>query len=79
VLTTSRAAVSAQAADHGITILAHHEGATSVPAWVASNDLGLAIVLLTAITVVAAATFLIARFGFVPVGSDSLCGPLAEG
>lgn len=79
VLTTSRAAVTAQAADRGIIILAHRQGATSVTAWVASNDLGLAIVLLTAVTVVAAVTFLMARFGFVPAGSDLLPGPFAEG
>jgi hypothetical protein len=79
VLTTSRAAVTAQAADPSIINLAHREGATSVPAWVASNDLGLAIVLLTAVTVVAAVTFLMARLGFVPPGSDRVPGPLAEG
>lgn len=79
VLTTSRAAVTAQATDRGIIILAHRQGATSVPAWVAGNDLGLAIVLLTALTAVAVLTFLMARFGFVPTGSDLLPGSVAEG
>jgi hypothetical protein len=54
-------------------------GALAGLAGAARHDLGLAIVLLTAITVAAAAAFLIARFGFVPVGSDSLPGPLVEG
>jgi hypothetical protein len=82
VLTTSRAAVAAQAADHGIIILAHQEGATGVRSWVASNNLGLAIILLTAITVVAAVVFLMARFGFAPAAPDlrpDEPGPFGEG
>jgi hypothetical protein len=62
-LTTSRAAVNAQAAAPSLISLAHRQGATSVTSWVASNNLGQAILLITVVSVATTAVFLMARFG----------------
>jgi hypothetical protein len=77
VLTVTRAAVSLQAADPGLIGLARLRGAASVPAWVASNDLGQAILLITLFSIVTAVVFLMARFGFYSPGPDLLPAPPA--
>jgi hypothetical protein len=79
VLTVTRASVSAQASDPGLISLAHRSGAASMPAWVASNDLGQVIVLITMFSVVTAVVFLLTRFGLYSPGSELLPAPPPAG
>lgn len=59
MLVTTQAAIAAEASAPGITALAYSQGATSVPAWIAQDDLGGAIVILTGLSTVSMLGFLI--------------------
>jgi hypothetical protein len=61
LLTTSRTAISAEAAEPVIRAEAYQQGAASVAAWIAHDDLGGAIVMLTFLSVAIALVFAIAH------------------
>jgi hypothetical protein len=59
LLATTPGAISAEAADPGIILEAHQQGATNVLAWVAGDDLGGAVVVFTALYLVSVLSFLV--------------------
>jgi hypothetical protein len=79
LLTIPRAAVVAEAAGPWAISKAHQQGATSVPAWVASDYLGAAMVLLTGVSVVIMITFLIMHVCFLPAPDAPTGQPSAAG
>jgi hypothetical protein len=78
LLTISRGDVAAQAAHPWAIAKAHREGATNVQAWVATNDLGMAILLLTAVSAVLVIIFQITRaYVAEPAGPAAGSSPAA--
>jgi hypothetical protein len=61
VLTTSHAAIAAEATQPGFAAEAYQQGAASVPAWIAHDDLGGAMVLFTALSLGALPIFAAAQ------------------
>jgi hypothetical protein len=66
LLTIQRAAIVGEGAAPANISLAHQQGATSVLAWVASEDFGGAIILLTGVSFAIMVTFLIMHGCFLP-------------
>jgi hypothetical protein len=74
LLTIPRTAIVAEAADPGTISVAHQQGAASVLAWVASNDLGIAMLLFTGVSFVIMMTFLITHVCVLPSRPDAAAG-----
>ncbi len=68
LLTTSHSAIAAEASEPVFINEAHQQGATSVLSWIANDDLGGAVVLFTAASVIIALTFAITHALFLDTG-----------
>jgi len=68
LLTTSRSAIAAAAANPAFVNEAYQRGATSVLAWIAHDDLGGALILFTVASIGIAAVFAVVHLPFLPPG-----------
>jgi hypothetical protein len=78
LLTTSRSAMAAEAGQPVFVNEASQQGATSVMAWIAHDDLGGAVVMFTALSVCAAVIFATAHILFLSPGEPSKPLPAAR-